>query len=97
MDEGESLPFSNATYLWRYLAHRTFDQLWHGKRRMMSRHEAYILGRQLLGWPPSQILHIAQLDLGQCRQLIAEVKEYRATAKGKRIRAKRLRISRKEE
>ena len=85
----EDVPFSNATYLSRYLAHRVFDKLWHGKHRLMSRNEAYTLGRQLLGWPSSQVLHISQLDAEQCQRLIEEVKAYRGTGKTKRTRAKK--------
>lgn len=88
MDDHE-LPYSHPVYLWRHLAHREFDTLWQGKRRLMSRTEAYMLGRQLLDWPSSQELHIRHLDEATCQRLIAAVQAWRTRTRGRRTRPKR--------
>lgn len=75
-------PAPKEVRLARIRAHDTFDRLWKGPPRYMSRREAYGWMQKTLGLS-KDAAHIAMFGIAECERLIAAVAQYLTTAKEK--------------
>ena len=59
---------------WKQQAHSSFDLLWKGKSRIMTRKEAYSVAQNLLGLD-ADFCHIGMFNVEQCKELIQKLKD----------------------